>query len=429
MPAIQSMSERVRRRLDNAVLIGTRCGGVSRFSGVRYALAPTGERRFTAPARCLLEGDIDATRPGPVPPQYGSLLSRALGQMDAVQAEDCLHLTVWTPDDDQEANAKRPVLVWLHGGALQSGGGALGWYDGASLARTGDVVVVAVNYRLGLLGWLCPPGGQCNLGLLDQALALQWVAEHIGSFGGDARRITVMGQSAGGMCAVALLAHRPLFQRLILQSAPLGRGFRTRAAAASLGEAVLRAAGAADLDAARALPLERLMQAQQAPAVREALGAVQDGQGLFSLVTDGATLPSSIDLDALAGTADVLIGTNRHEMAAFPGQGMGHEADRLGDAVFAAPASQWAAAAVAAGRNAWRYRFDAAPNDRFGACHCIELPFVFGTFHAFSTAPMLEGLRADDARRLTQEVQRAWLAFVCDGAAPWPAGSHLHRFT
>lgn len=423
------MNERVRLTLDDSVLSGVRCCGVSRFRGLRYALPPTGERRFAPPAPCVLEGEIDATRPGPVAPQAGSLLARALGEISAPQAEDCLHLSVWTPDSGGPLDATRPVLVWLHGGGLQSGGAALDWYDGASLARAGGVVVVGVNYRLGALGWLSLPGGLANLGLLDQELALKWVAKHIGAFGGDPRRITVMGQSAGGMCAVALLARRPMFRRVVLQSAPLGRGFRTRAAAASLGDAMLRAAGASDLAEARALPLDTWLQAPKSPTVREALDHLHDDRGLFSLVADGTTLPTAIDLDTLAGQADVLIGTNRHEMAAFPGQTLDPEGESLGDAVFSTPASRWAGAALAAGRQAWRYRFDVVPNKRFGACHCIELPFVFGTHRAFAAAPMLQGLRDGDVQALTQAVQHAWLAFVRDGVPPWPGWPHVHLFT
>jgi para-nitrobenzyl esterase len=419
---------RCRLMGDQAVLVGIRSEGVSRFSGIRYALSPVGSRRFAPPEPCVLEGQTDATRAGAMAPQHPSLLSAVLGQMQGGQSEDCLHLTVWTPEDGLRDQALRPVLVWIHGGALQSGAGALDWYDGAHLARAGNVVVVAVNYRLGVLGWLCPTWGVANLGLLDQELALQWVSDHIASLGGDAQRITVMGQSAGGQCVAALLAREPRFQRIILQSAPLGRGCRSRAAATLLGDAVCRAAGVADLEAAQALPLAQWMQAQLEPGVRDVLAELQDGQGLFSLVADGHTLPLTLDLDALAASADVLIGTNRHEMAAFPGQRSGPEADRLGESVFAAPAQQWVNAALAAGRGTWHYRFDAAANERLGACHCMELPFVFGTHAAFKDAPMLEGLCPSQTLRLTQSVQSAWLSFVRQDAEPWPASPHLQLF-
>jgi para-nitrobenzyl esterase len=422
------MTEKIRRALGDGSVLGLRDRGVSRFSGLRYARAPTGALRFAPPLPLAVEGVVDATRHGPLAPQGRSLLADVLGDTDAPQSEDCLHLTVWTSAGDEAEPARRPVIVWLHGGALQTGGNALGWYDGADLSRRGDVVVVSVNYRLGVLGWLCPTGGTANLGLLDQAAALAWVRHHIAELGGDADRITVMGQSAGGLCAAALLAQDTAPRRLILQSAPLGRRPRNLEAAHAIGDALIGAAGANGLDAARRLPLAQLMQAQQAPGVRDALAAIDDGQGLAALVAGGAMLPSGLQLESLAGRADVLIGTTRHEMAAFTSHRAAPETQRMGDALFAAPARRWAQAATAAGRQAWQYRFDFAPTDRFGACHCIELPFVFGTWPAFAGAPMLRGVDPQAARRLTHEVQQAWLAFARDEALAWPPGPPVHLF-
>ena len=142
-----------------------------------------------------------------------------MGDFDAPQSEDCLHLTVWTPAADAQ---RRPVVVWLHGGAWQSGAGALDWYDGARLAGRGDVVVVAVNYRLAALGWLHVPGQTANVGLLDQEAAIDWVMDNIDALGGDPERVTLMGQSAGASSICAMLARRPRFSRAILQSAALG---------------------------------------------------------------------------------------------------------------------------------------------------------------------------------------------------------------
>lgn len=422
---VAPVAEPVRLGIAGANLTGVRHDGVSRFGGIRYALAPTGPRRFGAPVPATLEGEIDARRVGPIGPQLPSLLRGAVGECHAPQAEDCLHLTVWTPGRGEEG---LPVLVWIHGGAWQSGGAALGWYDGAMLARLGRVVVVAVNYRLGPLGWLCADGAIPNAGLLDQALALQWVVDHIAGFGGDPGAITLMGQSAGAVCVACLLAHPRPVQRVILQSAPLGRAPRRSEAAARVGEALLDAAGAPNLDAARDMPAGRLLSAQQAPQVQEALAAAADGQGLFCPVLDGSLLPLDFVFGQGAGQADVLIGSNHDEMAAFPGHGVGPVSAAQGDRLFAGPAHQWAADARAAGRRAWEYRFDATPTSRFGACHCVELPFVFGTWDAFSNAPMLQGLCRGEAVRLTQDVQGAWLAFIRGGSPPWPCSPHVHAF-
>jgi len=423
---LSPQAERVTLPCGAATLTGLRRHGVMRFGALRYAQAPVGRLRFAPPVPASLHGEVDATGTGPVAPQLPSALARVLGPSKAPQSEDCLHLSVWTPGTDA---ATRPVVVWCHGGAWQSGG-VLNWYDGEALARRGNVVVVGVNARLGPLGWLLADGGVANLGLLDLDLAFQWVSDHIAAFGGDATRITAMGQSAGGTNVAALLARgASTFQRAILQSAPLGRGFRSADAARSIGQKLLRAAGVATLDQARSLPAETLLRAQQAPEVVATVRELADGHGLFGPVLDGDTLPPLTP--QVAGRVDVLAGWNRDEMRAFtaPGATPGTTSDETeAERRFAAPARQWAAHAAQAGRQAWLYRFDGAPGMPFGACHCAELPFVFGTHDAFASAPMLGSLLADDARRLTDDMQTAWLDFIHGRPLPWAAGPPAHVF-
>lgn len=420
------MTETVQARLRAGLLTGLRDeNGICRFSAIPYAAPPVGALRFAPPEPTRWEGPRDATRPGPVPPQLPSRLRGAMGDFDAPQSEDCLHLTVWTPAADAQ---RRPVVVWLHGGAWQSGAGALDWYDGARLAALGDVVIVAVNYRLAALGWLHVPGQTANVGLLDQEAAIDWVMDNIDALGGDPERVTLMGQSAGASSICAMLARRPRFSRAILQSAALGRGFRSSAQAAALGKFFLEAAGADTLEAARALPVERLLAAQQAPQVVAALQAEGGRRSLFGPVLDGQVLPADIApaLQQAAGRADVLVAYTRDEMAAFPGYGTGPDSQAASEAVFGAPSRQWATDAVAQGREAWLARFDVAPTEAFLACHCIELPFVFGTLDAFASAPMLRGLPSAQAARLTETTQRAWLAFIRGDAPDWPPAPHLH---
>ena len=458
-------------------------GGVCRFNAIPYARPPVGRLRFAPPQPATWQGVFDATRRGPVAPQLPSRLRDAMGDFSDPQSEDCLHLTVWTPAVDR---ARRPVVVWLHGGAWQSGGGALDWYDGAALAARGDLVVVAVNYRLAALGWLYVPGQTANVGLLDQEAAIDWVLDNILELGGDPERLTVMGQSAGASSICAMLARKPRFRRAILQSAALGRGFRSATQAQALGQAFLQAAGVESLDAARELPVSALLAAQQAPAVAEVLRAEGSTRSQFCPVLDGHVLPEDIEpaLHRAAARADVLVAYTRNEMAAFPGQsvqareGMGGEAptgassaangtnatngmhatnetnakpeasgktepngktsandqhdpvqeDPIGDQVFGAPSRAWAQAAVAQGRQAWLARFDVAPSARFKACHCIELPIVFDTVAAFGDAPMLAGLAPSHAQRLTEATQQAWIAFIRGEAPGWPMAPHLHVF-
>ncbi len=421
------MNEIVDAVIHNGLIHGIRTKDVCRFNAIPYAQAPVGALRFEAPQKTAWSGVHDATQPGPVAPQLPSRLRDVMGDFNAEQSEDCLHLTVWTPAIDKK---RRPVVIWLHGGAWQSGAGALDWYDGAQLAAQGDIVVVAPNYRLAALGWLSLPGASANLGLLDQEMAIAWVADNIEAFGGDPTQITVMGQSAGGACIASLLSREPRFQRAILQSASLGRGFRSASEALALGEAFLAAAGAKSLEHARALPISALLQAQQAPEVAQVLKAEGSTRSLFCLVADGTVLPHDIGerMAEAAVKVDCLAGYTLNEMAAFPGMQINEDTQALGDQVFGSPALQWAKLAAAAGRKAWSYRFDYAPTPRFGACHCIELPFVFGTLDAFADAPMLHGSDPDHARKLSAELQRSWLSFIRGDTPGWDMAPGMKVF-
>jgi len=350
-----------------------------------------------------------------------------VGDFEAPQAEDCLHLTVWTPAPDER---RRPVVVWLHGGAWISGAGDLDWYDGTRLAQRGDLVVVAPNYRLGAFGWLHVPGETANAGLLDQEAAIDWVIEHIEAFGGDPERITIMGQSAGASNAACLLTRKPRFARAILQSASLGRGFWPAAKAAELAQCILAEAGADSLDEARALPASVLLEAQHAQTVQELLKAEGSGRALFCPTLDGDVLPLDIEaaLREAAGRADVLVGYTRDEMASFPGWGRDEAAQRKGEAIFGEAARQWAQWASQSGRDVWLYRFDYAPTTRFGACHCLELPFVFDTWLTCPGAPMLEGAAPDELAYLTRVIQESWIAFIRGETPNWatyPAQQHF----
>ena len=177
----------------------------------------------------------ECDRFGPIAPQSPGLIELSLGGEPDEHSEDCLTLNVWTPAPD---GGRRPVMVWIHGGSFVSGSGAGSLYRGGMLSREGDVVVVTINYRLGLLGFLAHPvleeagqtwldgeewSGFGNWGLADQVAALHWVHDHIADFGGDPGNVTLFGESAGGMSVSALLgapAARGLFHRAIVESGP-----------------------------------------------------------------------------------------------------------------------------------------------------------------------------------------------------------------
>jgi para-nitrobenzyl esterase len=253
---------------------GAAAGDIRVFKGVPYALPPTGPLRWKPPVAAPAWSDTrEATEFGPVcvqpKPQPNSIYSWNLRPM----SEDCLSLNIWAPAGARNA----PVFVWIHGGALSSGAGSDGLYDGAALAARG-LVVVSINYRLGVLGFLAHPqlsaesSGNVsgNYGLLDQIAALRWVNRNIAAFGGDPANVTIAGESAGGLSVMYLMAApeaRGLFARAVAQSAYMVSAQELRTtpfggvAAESAGLALAKKAGAADLAALRSMDAEALTTA------------------------------------------------------------------------------------------------------------------------------------------------------------------------
>ena len=253
-------------------LAGEPEAAVVAFRGIPFARPPLGPLRFQPPQPPEpWPGVRDATRFGGAAPQTADPIGPAVGFERPAHAEDCLTLNVWTPGAD---GRRRPVLVWIHGGAFVLGGGAQPVCDGAALAGRGDVVVVTINYRLGVLGFLrlaatglgrdLPATG--NEGLLDQIAALRWVRDEIAYFGGDPDNVTIFGESAGSISCSLLLtapAGRGLFHRAILQSgAPNLVG--TPALADRVARAVVTKLVLSSTDAARLreLPIKELLRAQ-----------------------------------------------------------------------------------------------------------------------------------------------------------------------
>ncbi len=252
-------------------LRGVEAKGLYVFRGIGFARPPVGPLRFRPPGPPdSWEGVRDATRFGAAAPQSLGLLGPIFSMGIAETSEDCLHLNVWTPGLDSR---RRPVLVWIHGGAFVLGAGSQTLYDGAALARRGDVVVVTINYRLGALGFLCarelsqgriPATG--NEGLLDQIAALAWVQEEIARFGGDPDNVTIFGESAGAMSCATLLAApgaRGRFRRAILQSGA-GNFVAPIEAAAQVGTELLDTLGLQmrRIESVLDLPPERIIEAQ-----------------------------------------------------------------------------------------------------------------------------------------------------------------------
>ena len=285
------------------------------FAGIPYAAPPVGPLRFQPPAPAKPWTEVrDATKPGPrciqdpgADPEFGK-------QSD----EDCLTLNVWTP---AKTGPPKPVMVWIHGGSFTGGSGKI--YDGQWLVSRGDVIVVTINYRLGTLGFLAhpalgPPGDVGNYGLEDQQAALRWVRDNIANFGGDPARVTVAGESAGGISVCDHLVapgSKGLFRAAIIQSAPCqAQADLAKAEQSSLDYAAR--AGCPDPKTAaeclRALPVDKL---------REPVTFYNIGQdSLPGPVTGTAALPVDPVTAIAKGDAarvPVLIGTNRDEFTLF----------------------------------------------------------------------------------------------------------------
>lgn len=460
------MGEVVRTALGR--LEGEAERGVQVFRGIPYARPPQGALRFRPP---LPPEPWSGTRParrfGRVAPQNGpaTRVLRGISPPVADQSEDCLSLNVWTPAAD---GRRRPVLVWIHGGAFVLGSGSTGLYAGARLAREGNVVVVTLNYRLGALGFLnlraLRPGDEdarANFGLLDQIAALAWVRDHIEAFGGDPARVTIFGESAGGMSVGALLGTpraRGLFQRAICQSGA-AHHVSSSELAARVGKRFLEelGLGAERVDALRTVPVRDLLRAQQAAALSLGLPL---GTLAWQPSVDGDVLPRSPLGEIQAGGAagvPLLVGTTRDEWKLFlladrrarrlDGDGLRRRIERTlsdvqgadpalafetyrradsertspapwerwaafqGDHVFHAPAVRLAEH-QARHADTWTYLFSwSLPllSRRVGACHGLEIPFVFGTLRDPWLRAWLGATRA--ARDLSSRMQRAWIEF------------------
>ncbi len=401
---------------------GVEADGVFQFHGIPYAAPPVGERRFRMPVPPQPWTQArDAVDRAPIPPQGPSDLDKPMGPVAQAQSEDCLTLAVSTPS----LTERLPVAVWLHGGANCYNGGDLPWYDGGALARAAHVVVVNLDYRLGPLGFLHAPGlNKANLSIEDGMCALRWVRDNIAAFGGDPEWVTLFGQSAGGNAIAHILA-RPdsegLFGQIVLQSASLGRGNHTLADANEVGRAVLEQLGA-DPDhleglAGRvaAFPAEEILAA--ADRVPEELRRRHKGM-IFKPVMDAWHTPEQTAA-AAAGEAirrgiRVMTGFVRDEMDAFVPRRNGVQDPAVlaeQENRYEKPGRAFARAAAEGGCTVYKYRFDwSAPDSIYGACHCLELPFLFGNLDAWD-APMLQGAGREEMERLTATLQRLWGAF------------------
>lgn len=444
------------------------------FKGIPYAAPPTGERRWLPPQPVLKwQGVRDTSRFGTSPPQLASdflPFKNSLFNKSEPQSEDCLFLNIWTPGIDQR---KRPVMFWIYGGAYVSGSGSQPLYRGDILAKRGDVVVVTMNYRLGVFGFLnltevtggkIPASG--NEGLLDMIAALQWVRDNIAAFGGDPGNVTVFGESAGGMssgCLMAIPASKGLFHKAIMESGT-PKPVKPLAACVDVASKFLDVCGlkSGDINALRALSTENLLEAQHklTPGGGTVTTPLVDGKVIKEKPMDMIKAGAGKDIPTLVGSnlEEWKLFISEHQdyikinearlleifQKAAPGKDIGRVVDIFrrnrinrgepatpGDLYmaiqtnlgFRLPATRIAEAQCRNGQAAYHYIFtwkSPALNGLMGSCHLLEIGFVFGTYDNVFCG-------SDPAvKSLSTKIQDAWLAFArtgnpsCQSPDDWP---------
>ena len=469
-PVVEIASGKVR---------GASSGGIHSFKGIPYAASTDGANRFRPPQPVEpWAGVRDALAYHGKAPQSPAQAKRRtemdglLGPLDTTpETEDCLTLNVWTPD----LVGKRPVMVWLHGGAFAYGSGNRAVTEGANLARRGDVVVVSVNHRLNICGYLHLDdiggerfAGSGNAGSLDMVRALEWVRDNIAAFGGDPGCVTIFGESGGGGKVSALLVTpvaKGLFHRAVIQSGAAVR-FTTRERANALADAVAKQLGG--IDKLRDAPLSALLgaiipaskTAGQRPYLlldRYDFGPVVDGVLVPQHPAEPSTSPLGDDIPLMMGgtaqEASLFLDSDavwhrtltEAELRKRIAEIAGPEADAVaalyrdllpgaspGDRLIAVltgagfSARTWLyaerRASRAKGHNAaavYHYSLDwPSPfaGGRMGAHHAMDLPFVFDT-----TDVPLTTKGADGAPELAAAMSATWAAFARSGKPDNPA--------
>ncbi len=450
--------------------------GVHEFLGVPYAAPPVGDLRFRAPQPPIpWDGTRDAAHIGASAPQIDRDPSSPLPATGYATDEDCLFLNVYTPSPD---NGARPVLVWIHGGSYMTGRGAT--VDGGPFARNGDIVVVSINYRLGLLGFIelghIDPelAGSHNNGIRDQIAALQWIQDNITAFGGDPDRVTIAGESAGAGSIMAILASPSadgLYHQAISQSAPAAFA----PPSTEIADEIIARADVGSVDGLRALAADEIIEIQKQLARDTERAAVNhprlpgsSRRGLRPAI-DGITLTRS-PLEAVAERRiPLLIGTNLDEGTLF-GFHLPKEIDdrllhqlltdhasepdavissfraeqpdadnrtlalsMIGDTLFRTSSLLVADSAMAGGTPVFTYLFEWQAtefNGFFGAMHALEIPFVWQADLEGAAAgwQRIMGPPGSWPTELADNMHDAWIGFVRAGDPSHPAIGDWPRY-
>ncbi len=434
--------------LGHTVSGGDRGGHVWHFGGVPYATAP----RFGLPVDPVpWSARRDCTQPGPLPPQRTEGLELVPGMTATVTAEDCLTAEVWTPS----TAGHRAMLVWIPGGSFRIGGAALATYDGRHLSADHDVVVVGLNYRLGLLGFLNAADVPSNLGLRDLLAGLDWVRANAAAFGGDPDRVVVIGESAGAGAIYHLLTRPslPCAGAIVFSGSPTMT--QTGATAAHVARRSLEIAGVAEAADLADRPIDDILDVQDA-VVTDLARTV--GMMPFHPWVDGDVVPVS-PLDAAADdnlcAIPLVIATTADEMELFrpmvpalprpyavemltaKAAVLGVTADgvdggltacgddlvrAIADVDLQLPALAIAESHARRGLPVWRASFT-WQSAGHRACHASDLPFHFGTFDVDTWRDFVG---PGPVELLSHRMRSAWAAFAdtgCPACAPigdWP---------
>jgi para-nitrobenzyl esterase len=448
-------------------LAGKSENGITSFLGIPYAAPPIGALRFrppAAPPRWTNRRDAIAYGPSCPQPQRNDI---GAGRGAGTQSEDCLTLNVWS----RNISGKAPVMVWIHGGGHRVGSGSVSLYNGSELARQ-DVVVVTINYRLGLLGYFAHPALTAevgpnvplgNYGLMDQIAALQWVRDNIAKFGGDPTNVTVFGESAGGASTLYLLATpsaKGLFSKAIVQSGGGLQSPKNLAETEADGQATGRSLGlstsatAADL---RALAVSTLVNGQ--PLEGLGFGPFVDGRLVVETPAQAFSASRAHDVPLLIGAnsneASVMatlnvtdraitsfLGSREAEIKAAYGGAAISDAEFtrqiFGDATFVGPA-RWIAGQAASGAPSFLYHFNYVLERRRdsqpGAGHGSEIPHIF---RSWNQIPFADRLLTERDKQMTALLSSCWVSFAktgtpsCDSLPVWqpysPATDTLMEF-
>jgi para-nitrobenzyl esterase len=467
---------------------GYHARGVLKFKGIPYAAPPIGELRFKPPAPVQQwNGVLEATEFSPIAPQPPSVLLAMFGGKAKQSEADCLSLNIWRPSTDE---VNLPVMVWIHGGAFITGSGAD--LDGARLAIRGNVIVVSVNYRLGALGFFYVPDKTANVGLLDQIAALKWVKNNIGALGGDSNNVTIFGESAGSVSVCTLMvmpSAKGLFNRVIAQSGACHPMFydnrrRKRASDHIFSKLNIKEG---DLEALRKIPVKKLIKADATNKVIQSSTSFVSSEATLGPVIDGNTLPEhplKIIRKGYAKDIELLIGSNQDEVKLWSSfnpdvskidnnkllrgitplmKALGQE-DRkakemieiyqkarkgkesiepqdimdaiISDFAFRIPSIRLAEIQSTQQTNTYMYLFNwksTAFDGKLGACHALELPFVFGLLSEQEIG-FFPG-KNEETERISTNMMDCWTSFARkgnpnhDNVPKWPSYDSENRST